>query len=72
MQLPVTQSKAERNRQMMSTNEVWSTDRRVVNINLRWQHFMEGPECQILNVGVSACFVKQRWTTEGKNAGRHH
>lgn len=26
---------------------------------------------QILNVGVFACFVRQRWTIEGKNAELH-
>lgn len=41
-------------------------DRGVVNINLWWHNFIEGLECQILNVSFSACFVKQRWPIEGK------
>lgn len=27
--------------------------------------FYRGSECQILNVGFSTCFVKQRWPIEG-------
>lgn len=41
-------------------------DRGVGNINLWWHRFIEDLECQLLNVGFSTCFVKQRWLIEGK------
>lgn len=56
---------------MTSTNEVGAMSRGMVNVNL-WWHFIEGLEYQILNLGVSTCFVKQRWATEDKHVERHH
>lgn len=52
-------SERSRNGQMISTNEVWGVNRGVVNTHLRWHHFIEGPECQILNVGFSACLLSK-------------